>query len=292
MKKVLCLINPISGGLDKSAFKQQVKNFCQKEHYELRFMETTGQNDDQLLTHNLSSEETDLLLICGGDGTINLAVTCLQEHDIEVDSAIIPLGSANGMAKDLNIPQETHAALQLIKSGKVKNIDVMRVNNRFSVHLSDLGFNANLIRKFEMYGSRGKWNYARHFFKVLGEQSYSEYSILMNGEIISFKAQMVAFANARRYGTGAVINPNGRWDDGKFEICMFRPYPWYALFGITWRFFTGNINSSPYVQIVSTREAMVMVNPEEVLQIDGEVIGTTSKVEVSISNKPFRAITG
>ena len=255
-------------------------------------METTGQNDDQLLTHNLSSEETDLLLICGGDGTINLAVTCLQEHDIEVDSAIIPLGSANGMAKDLNIPQETHAALQLIKSGKVKNIDVMRVNNRFSVHLSDLGFNANLIRKFEMYGSRGKWNYARHFFKVLGEQSYSEYSILMNGEIISFKAQMVAFANARRYGTGAVINPNGRWDDGKFEICMFRPYPWYALFGITWRFFTGNINSSPYVQIVSTREAMVMVNPEEVLQIDGEVIGTTSKVEVSISNKPFRAITG
>jgi diacylglycerol kinase (ATP) len=180
----------------------------------------------------------------------------------------------------------------LMTQGKVRNIDVMRVNDRYSVHLSDLGFNANLIRKFEMSGGRGKWNYARHFFRVLQEQSYSEYSILLNGELLTFKAQMVAFANARRYGTGAVINPHGRWDDGMFEICIFKPYPWYALLGITWRFFTGNIHSSPYVQIISTREALVMVNPEEILQIDGEVIGSASKVEVSISNKPFQVITG
>ncbi|MEJ2004199.1 MAG: diacylglycerol kinase family protein [Cyclobacteriaceae bacterium] len=292
MKKVLCLINPISGGLDKSSFKSQVKKFCERENYELHFIETTGENDDQLLAQNLTSEKPDLLLICGGDGTVNLAATCLQHLEQNVLTGIIPLGSANGMAEDLNIPEDINRALNLLTRGKEKSIDVLQVNDQYSIHLSDLGFNAKLIRKFEMSGNRGKWNYARHFFRVLREQAVSEYSVLMNGELHSFKAQMVAIANARRYGTGAVINPKGHPDDGKFEICIFKPYPWYAFFGITWRFFTGDISSSPYVKIISTKEALIMVNPDEILQVDGEVIGPTSKVEVSISSKPMRVIAG
>jgi len=276
--------------LDKSSFKKRVKDFCEKEKFALSFLETTGENDIQLLAHRLKEADPDILLVCGGDGTINLAATCEQQYDIEVTNAIIPLGSANGMAKDLEIPQDILAALEILKKGKVRELDVLKVNDQYSIHLSDLGFNAKLIRKFEKSGGRGKWNYARHFFRVLREQSYSEYSLLLDGKSLNIKAQMVAFANARRYGTGAVINPKGRSDDGKFEVCIFKPYPWYAFFGITWRFFTGDLTSSPYVQIFSTTEALVTVNPEEILQIDGEVIGPASRVEVSISSKPFRII--
>ena len=288
LKKVLCLINPISGGLDKSAFKESVSSFVEKNGFSITFHETTGENDLEKLGDAIQESQPEILMVCGGDCTINLAATCLQNLKETIPVCIIPLGSANGMAKDLRLPEDPAKAQKLILHGKILDVDVLKVNDRFSVHLSDLGFNAKLIRKFETSGQRGKWNYARHFFSILKEQTTSSYSILIDNEVLNTKAQMVAFANAKTYGTGAIINPKGRFDDGKFEVCIFKPYPWYALVGITWRFFTGNITTSPYVRILSTTETTVLVNPEEMLQIDGEVIGPVSKVEVTVSPVPFR----
>ena len=288
MKKLLCIINPISGGLDKSFFKSRVEEFCEHNGLKPFFHETTGQDDEKLLSNSINEYSPDLLVACGGDGTINLVATCLQHRKQTIPTAIVPLGSANGMAKDLKIPTDPQKALRLILKENFKDLDVVMVNDRFSIHLSDLGFNANLIRKFEASNRRGKWNYFRHFFSILVEQAVSEYSILVNGTMLNFKAQMVAIANARQYGTGAVVNPKGRPDDGLFEICIFKSYPWYALGGITWRFFTGDIHTSPYVKIIQTTEAVIIVNPEEILQIDGEVIGPESKVEIRISPVKFR----
>ncbi len=282
-QKVLILINPISGGLDKAPFKTNVENFCEKNNLEAIYHETSGKNDQDLLRDAIVEHEPGILAVGGGDGTVNLAASCLQDLSMEIPVAIIPLGSANGMANELQIPLEPTEALKRITNGKTKAVDVLVVNGQYSIHLSDLGFNAKLIREFEKYGQRGKWNYARHFFSILKDKSSSDYSIYIDDEVYNVKAQMVAFANARTYGTGAIINPDGKLDDGIFEVCIFRPYPWYALLGITWRFFLGDIKASSYVKIIPAREALLLVHPEEVLQIDGEVMGPASKVEVRVS---------
>ncbi|MCA6078498.1 diacylglycerol/lipid kinase family protein [Fulvivirga sedimenti] len=288
--KVFFLINPISGGLDKKGFRSNAEQFCKTHNLSPKFLETTGKDDPSRLAESLKEYQPEILVIGGGDGTVNLAASTLQEIAMQIPIAIIPLGSANGMARELLIPEEPLEALKLILNSNQKNVDVLVVNGQYSIHLSDLGFNAKLIRKFEKFGQRGKWNYARHFFSILQEQSTSEYSIYINDEVIDIKAHMVAFANARTYGTGAVINPDGKLDDGIFEVCIFRPYPWYALGGIAWKFFIGDIKESPYVKIIPAREALVLVHPDEELQIDGEVIGTVAKVEVSVSEMPLNVL--
>ncbi len=159
-----------------------------------------------------------------------------------------------------------------------------------ALHLADLGFNANMIKRFEQQGQRGKIGYARQFVKTLFRQKSRRYYFMANGESFSRRAQMVTFANARKYGTGAVVNPSGKMDDGFFEVCIFKPYPWYALFGLGFRFFTGSLNKSKYVKIVSTKEVVVFVRHAELLQVDGEAMAEYNEVQVTLHPKKLRVI--
>lgn len=173
----------------------------------------------------------------------------------------------------------------------MKEIDVIEINREFiSLHLADLGFNAKLIKRFEQAGKRGKWGYARQFVKTLMTQESLRYHFMLPDKTFSRRAQMVSFANARKYGTGAVVNPDGKMDDGVFELCIFRPYPWYALFGIFIRFFTGSLKKSKYVKIISCSSVHVYMNKPETLQVDGETVGEFKEVDVKIHSKKMRVL--
>lgn len=93
---------------------------------------------------------------------------------------------------------------------------------------------------------------------------------------------MITFANARKYGTGALINPNGKVDDGRFEICVFEPYPRWQLPHLTYLFFTGRLNNSKYVEILSTTKGTISLAKPQPLQVDGEMIGETTEITVEL----------
>ena len=101
---------------------------------------------------------------------------------------------------------------------------------------------------------------------------------------------MVVIANASKYGTGAIVNPSGKLDDGRFEICIVKPFPFYALFAITFQLFAGTLKTSRYVDIISTSNILIHNLPGEILQIDGEVHDYPQKVEVKIRQHAYRLI--
>ncbi|ELR69800.1 diacylglycerol kinase catalytic domain protein [Fulvivirga imtechensis AK7] len=289
MNKILFVINPISGGRDKTGLHQEIYSFCKNNHLQGEIMETTGKNDFDRIHKKMEQVAPDTVVACGGDGTINMVAQALLKKSITL--GIIPLGSANGLAAELLIPRDIKKALDIIKENNVLPIDIVQINGKYiSLHLSDVGFNAKLIKHFDQGRVRGKLGYLTHFFKTLHKKSPRRYTFNLKGNKFRRRAEMVVFANASRYGTGAVVNPEGIINDGKFEVCIFKPYPWYAIFRLTFDFFTGRMKKSPYVKIFSTTEITVKAHKAVPLQIDGEVIGDFKTVYVKMLQKQLPVI--
>lgn len=289
MRKILFIINPISGGVDKRSFRKAITKWCDGNKVDYKFFDTTGENDQVKIKAVLNEFSPSAAVACGGDGTVNLVAQSILDYDIKL--GIIPLGSANGLATELQIPEDESEALKIILSNKTRPVDVLKINNQhICLHLSDIGLNAKLIKRFEKGSMRGKLGYARHFFETLFNKKALHYSFKSDEEDFEEKAEMVVFANAKKYGTGAVVNPLGKLGDGKFEVCIFKPYPWYAIFRLTYLFFSGKLNYSPFVKIYSTTKVKVSSDKAEYLQIDGEPIGKFKKVEVEIASSQLMVL--
>lgn len=212
--------------------------------------------------------------------------------DSRLPIGIVPVVSANGLATEIRIPRDINEALNVVfEENHEIEIDALRLNNtHYSFHLSDLGFNARMINEFEKLGERGMITYAKAFFYSLKERKTALYKIDANGNCISTHAEMVVIANAARYGTGAVISPSSKINDGTFEIVIFKPIPAKVLLHLTLSSFLGNLENSPYVDIIKTTEVVIKTDSPQYFQTDGQILDRTSEVSISIIKKAVTII--
>ncbi|WP_424961863.1 diacylglycerol/lipid kinase family protein [Ekhidna sp.] len=279
-QKVLFVINPISGGTSKDGLYKLIEDFCDENNYAFNLLKTTGKHDSQSIKQEIDTLKPSLVVAGGGDGTIKLVAEELLGTTIKL--GILPLGSANGLATELEIPENWNANLDLLKESKSKKIDAIRVNDELCLHLSDVGFNADLIKEFEEDGTRGKLGYAMSFVKQLSKRKKSIFQIEIDGEPYSYKAEMIVLANASKYGTGAVVNPRCDMQDGLLEVCVFMPLPWYRFFHLTWHSFIGRLEESEYFAIHQGKNVTISSKNSRTLQVDGEVIGKAKKVKAEV----------
>ncbi|RUA37883.1 MAG: diacylglycerol kinase family lipid kinase [Bacteroidetes bacterium] len=280
-KKLLFIINPKSGNNDKSTLEKQISRVCDKNKKEYTLFYTTGKNDQEKIKEKQAEYQADTLVACGGDGTVNMVAQLLLNSQMQL--GIIPLGSANGLAYELEIEDDIRESLELLMNGNSISMDVIQINDNFiCLHLSDLGFNAQMIKDFEESGERGMLSYAKSFFGSLMEKKTNEFRIAFNGTEKTVKAEMIVLANASSYGTGAVINPGSKLDDGTFELVVFKPIPLKDLFSLTLESFLGDIKNSPYVEIYKVEKAEIYCQEPELLQVDGELKGENKEIKAEI----------
>lgn len=279
-RKVLFIINPISGSNSKTRLIDEITRLCKKHHLHPEFFKTSGENDEKKISKAIEKHTPDVVTAVGGDGTVNLVAGVLKNKDVKL--AILPTGSANGMAYELNIPSSMDSAIGIIARNVSKKIDLLMINNKhLAVHLSDLGMNARIIKRFDREKIRGIYGYARQFFKEL--KSPSNFKCIVqykDRHPRKYKAVMVVMLNTHYFGTGAVVNPVGKIDDGKFEIVVIKPYPWHYIFRMFFAFFTGRIHRLRHVRIISCNYARMTLNPPQDLQIDGEPSGEVRNLEI------------
>jgi len=270
-KKILFVLNPIAGDLAKEDVKKLSQEYCETEQLEQEVYVTTGQDDEKEL-EQLLQKGFDLVVAIGGDGTVSLVAKLLNHTSITL--GILPQGSGNGLSKDLGIPQDIPAALNIIKNGKIKAIDSLEINGQPAFHLCDLGFNARIVKMFCEGRTRGPGAYAKIAFQEYLAYEPFTYQIKTDQETFAGPAFMLTIANANAFGSNAAINPEGEVDDGFFEICMIEPFPGTAALGILYDLYTNSIQKSVYSRILKCKEATITKEPNDILQIDGEPVPT------------------
>jgi len=289
-QKILFVINPISGDIDKSTLLNEVKNYSVEVPFDYRVYYTKGEKDAEQISDLICEYTPDKIVAVGGDGTCNLVGSMLLNREIVM--GIIPLGSANGLAKELEIPQRLEDALNVVVFGNQKKIDALSINgNHISFHLCDIGLNAKVVERFEKGNLRGFLGYARHFLSELAMTKPLKVDVELDRKLIRKKAYMVIIANASQYGTGAIINPEGKIDDGLFELIFIRPYSFFGLLRMFILFFTKPLYSLNYVDTFSCRKAVIHNLDKNVIQVDGEIIGRTGEISVEIMPQCLRIMT-
>jgi diacylglycerol kinase family enzyme len=287
-KRLLFVINPISGDIDKSESEQLLRDFCTVNHFDFHLYQTTGEDDKSQLQQEIERVHPDAVIAVGGDGTVNLAGTALIGKDIAL--GIVPLGSGNGLSKDLKIPQDFEAALEVIAGFNVHPIDTLELNGHPSLHLSDAGFNALIVKRFSEGEKRGLASYAFHVVREYVNYQPRYYEIKTDREEYKGKAFMVTVANANMFGSNATINPTGKVDDGEFEVCILEEFPKAEGVAILYDLFTAGIHTSLRSQILHCRQASIFNAEGEVTQIDGEPIDLGKHIEVRIRPASLRVI--
>jgi YegS/Rv2252/BmrU family lipid kinase len=276
--KLFFVINPISGGKEKNDWEKEIREFLKDSPHTMDFYLLTGKGDKPSLQHYLDVIKPDRVIAVGGDGTVKMVATLVKETSMAL--GILPAGSANGMAKELNIPLIPAEALKVVTEGECRKIDLLRINEEeLCIHLSDIGLNAMLVKYFEQSGNRGMSAYGKAVFKVLWEKQKMRVQINTTEEACKRKAYMVVLANARKYGTGANINPEGSVDDGFFEVVVVRKLNLLEIFK---SIFTDHSFHPRRIEVFKTREVTLKLQKKAYFQIDGEFMGKTTAVHARI----------
>lgn len=289
MTKILFVINPIAGDIDKADLIERVKTFCQEHELTAEYLKTSGEQDEAHLQEKIKSFQPDIITAMGGDGTVSLVAKQIINTPIAL--AIIPQGSGNGLSKDLEIPQDFEEALHLLAEHSIKAIDTLDVNGELSIHLCDMGFNALVVRKFCEGETRGPGSYAWIAMQEFMAYTPKRYTILSDEQtLFEGEAFMLTVTNAKAFGSNAAINPNGVINDGSFEICIIEPFPKAAGLGILYRLYTDSIDESVYTKRFSCSSATILNHEEEETHIDGEPIASAKELYIKVKPHSLKVV--
>ncbi|MBZ9729342.1 YegS/Rv2252/BmrU family lipid kinase [Salegentibacter sp. JZCK2] len=284
IQKVLLVVNPISGDLNKENIIQRVEIEVKKIDAQLKTYRTSGENDREKIQKLISESDFDRVLIAGGDGTNKVVAEALKDFDIPI--AIIPAGSANGLAMNLGISKNLDEQIKIALGNCVTQMNMLEINGELCLHISDLGLNAELIKNYHNSRIRGKMGYLLQSIPTLWESKYPfKFEIQIDDKKLSRKGILLAFANAKKYGTGANVNPKGKMDDGVFEILIFKDFDILEILK-TLRNET-DVNSE-FVEIIPVKKARVFCKKPIAFQVDGEYIGKVTSIEIRLLKEKLK----
>lgn len=289
--KLLFIVNPISGGVDKEPFLEQARIICNKYGIQFEIFKTTGNNDEQNALRAIDDFKPDKIASVGGDGTTLFVATLLLNTDYAM--GIIPLGSANGMATELFVnPDPVEALKDIIMSNISGGLDMIKINDEhYTLHIGDVGLNASIVESYEKDPNRGMATYAKYFLEELTKLKPFKVRVKSEGEETETTVIMAAICNARKYGTGVPLNVIGNPMDGKFEIVLIEKIDAASLITAGLSAFNDKFYDSQTSKIIQTDRAEIIFEEPRMLQLDGEVIQTYKKLDIELLKSAVQLIT-
>jgi len=279
--KILFIINPKAGGTNHDKTIQALKGLVKSNRYDGKFYLTTGDRDERNIVHQIEKFKPDRVVAAGGDGTIQLVAKVLLPF--EQTMGILPLGSANGLATALGIPKDPiEAAEKIFRSTKVRPMDMLKFNDKhLCIHLSDIGANALIVKKYEEAGERGLLGYAKHLLAAIQETPLYHITVRTPEKTFYKEGFLMAFANAHKYGTGVQIS-EGSVSDGMFEICNVEKVTMDEAIKAGLTILNVFVDKDMFSDVISCREAEIVVDQKAHFQIDGEYMGMTDHLKIEI----------
>jgi len=287
------IVNPISGKGKHKIDKMFLANFFPPSKYNIEIDFSKYKKHAILLTQEAIVQKPDMIVACGGDGTINEVASELI--NVPIALGIIPLGSGNGLASNLNISRDIKKAIANIKAHRIKTIDVGRVNNCYFFSNMGLGIDALIIKKYEENKQRTLSAYLKAIMKSIVTYTPPRVKIHDNhGEII-ISPFLLFISNSNEMGYKMSLTPRANLCDGVLDVFVIpKTTIFYTLYlGIL--VLIGKIDRIYKAQKYQTQSIKIEVldTKETYLQIDGEFHHfLTNKLKISVLPSALKIVVG
>ncbi len=281
-KKIIFIVNPISGNHNKNNFPNLVDNYIDKNKFEYDIVFTEYVNHATELTMKAIEDGYEYIAAVGGDGTINEIAKCLIGKEQVL--VIVPLGSGNGLARHLELPFRTERLItEVINNGDVFKIDTATMNGTPFISIAGIGFDALIADYFAKDGNRGFITYAKLVTEEYHNFIPKEYTLILDDDrTIKCKPFFVTFANSSQFGYNAEISPKASVQDGLLDVCIFKKPNIIEVPIVATYFIAKQIDKSNFIDIYKAKKISVIREVEDVVNIDGEAMQMSKDITVEI----------
>lgn len=240
-------------------------------------IETIERDVSRSLSDDIRAEakDVDMVILGGGDGTLNGAAAALQETQLPF--GVLPLGTANDFARTIGVPRDLARAAQIIIDGHRRPVDLGEVNGHFFFNVASIGFSAALARQLTAEAKRrwGTLGYALAAFNLLRQSRPFTVEIDHDGTIERVKTVQISVGNGRFYGGGMTVEKDAAPDDGRLDVYSLEIDHWWELLALAPSLRRGTHGNWRKVRAFSATDLVIRTKRPHDINADGEIVSET-----------------
>ncbi|MBM7541450.1 diacylglycerol/lipid kinase family protein [Amphibacillus cookii] len=293
MNKVAVLMNTQSGKGQLAHYKKDIATILERNFAKVDVYDTTH-FDDRVKAILQIAEQSELLIVAGGDGTVNEVVNIIAPLTNRPVLAIIPAGTANDFSRQIKMPQNPLEATQKIVALKKRLIDIGKSDQRYFLNIWGIGLVAQASESVEIESKQnvGKLAYYLHAIQSIGEERPFKLEIKVKDKVIEEQAVMVIVGNGSYTGGVRAFFPEADISDGLFEVLIIKE----ASIKSVWSILQSRKEIADYhhmegVIAFQTNRLTISTDPAQKIDCDGEIDGQTP-THITLLPKHIEMIVG
>jgi diacylglycerol kinase (ATP) len=284
-KKFLFIVNPEASRCDLTSLESVIRKYFKKEEFFYEILVISNRESVETAVNSVIQRKFDVIIAAGGDGTIaGVANHLISNKDI--DFGVIPIGTSNALAKELNIPTDIDAACELIAGNYgYRCIDAMKMNDQYYYNRISVGLSSVAIEETsdEVKKSFGTVGYLVSSVGTVMNFEAKNFKVIINGKEQTIKARDVVVNNCNtvlfsNVTLGEKVSPS----DGNLEVIIFESKTFTEYLKSIKDVVVGEDPSGENIQYIENVKSII-IEPDEKLpvQADGDLAGESPiKIEI------------
>ena len=271
--RVVLLHNPTAG--QRPAAIEQIEAELRARGAEVEVAATTRAGEGVSIARRAAEAGVDVLLACGGDGTLNEAINGLAGSKTAL--ATFPAGTVNVWAREVAIPSDPARNAALLWEGERRTVDLGRAGQRYFLLMAGIGFDADVASQVTRPEKRrwGPFAYLARGLVTGLRWPLQRMWILLDDRSIRRRALFAVIGNTRLYGGVANITQHAVADDGMLDVCIFGGQGVLEKLAHAGRLALRRHTSAPTVEYYRAHQITLVTRPRVQVQVDGDAIGRT-----------------
>ncbi|ACY14770.1 diacylglycerol kinase catalytic region [Haliangium ochraceum DSM 14365] len=271
-RRALFLRNPNARNGDEQAEKARA---CLEAHRVELVEEVAADPEGFRLAVEQRASEVDVVIVGGGDGTINAAAPAIVGSGVPM--AILPLGTANDLARSLTIASDLDEACRVIATGHPRDIDLGMVNGHYFFNAAGVGLSGEVTRSLDREQKRrwGVLSYASVLTEAWRQSEVFGACLRHDGKETRIRSLQITVGNSRFYGGGMTIADDATVDDGLLHLYSIEPMSLIQLIGVAPFLRLGRQRNSEGILTLNTSEVELITDRPLPVNADGEIVGRT-----------------
>lgn len=291
MKKAMFILNPSAGKERAAEYKEDVEKTLKEMGYIVDTKETEKKSDATHFARQACEQKYDFVVAMGGDGTINEAVSGLAEQPHQPLFSLIPLGTVNDFARALGISLDPEEAIQALKTGEEKAVDIAKAGDHYFMNILAIGDIAESTSSVtpEQKTRLGALAYFIEGIKAITSEEETHFEIKHDHGVWEGDAKLVLVALTNSVGGFEKLAPEALTDDGLLHLYIVEHAKLAGFIRIAGALWRGKLEDDPSVEAIHTTKVSIKTIEPLVCNIDGDE-GIATPFEIEVLPRHIRAL--